>query len=210
MASRRYKQLTAQDKSVRRHLFPGRRNWSLVAPTKREIITAIAYRMFAHAEIESYLEDRALDLISACDAAYKTKKKVSITTLGLMGYKGNNQRKPPERSSSWKEAYYLATDWEKSVSAHFQHIKISNNGVKERNVLLMYVPLGVTPIEIDPLLLSELNSFGEVRGAVAHGTLRHTLSLSINPKLEFDRVDGILKLLLDFDDLVNKKIRIAS
>jgi hypothetical protein len=209
MASARYRQLVRQDKIARRHLFPVKRDWSLVSPSKQEAMKALAYRMFSHAELESYFEDLAIDLISVCDTAYTDTRKVSVTSVGILSYSGRGGRSPPDKTASWKDSYFLEQEWKTCVSSHFQAIKAANNGIKERNILRMFVPLGIEPKEIDPLLLSELNSFGQLRGSVAHTSLRHSLSPGINPKLEFDRFDGIMTLLLDFDSLVSAKRRLA-
>ncbi len=209
MPSVRFRQLCSQDALLRKRLFPIQKDWALVSPTASESLNTLAYRLFVHAELEGYLEDRALDLLTTCDEAYRLRQKVSVSSLGILGFSERNHASPPGKVSAWNDTYLLEASWKKCVSALYAQIKEINNGIKEKNVLLMFVPLGISPSVIDPLLLAELSDLGKMRGDVAHRSIKHSLGADLNPKFDFDRVDNLLLLLEEFDKYLSK-IRAAA
>jgi hypothetical protein len=44
----------------------------------------------------------------------------------------------------------------------------SNHGIKEADVLKLFLPLGIQHTKLDPMLVADLSSYGSARGEVAH------------------------------------------
>lgn len=57
---------------------------------------ARAYRILVHAELESYLEDRAKELCENAMQVWEEDKRVSKTLLCLIAFSGRAMEAPPE------------------------------------------------------------------------------------------------------------------
>jgi hypothetical protein len=117
-----------------------------------------AFRLLAHAEIESYLEllvEDALLRMTSTILAWKTAGKSSQLIDNISIYT------------------------EKEIR---QSVK-KNNGVKSDNILHLLRPLGINGDQLDNMWLQAMNTYGEVRGGYAHNTTRHATQL-LDPATE--------------------------
>ena len=211
--SLRYRALEQELRLLRRHLLPGRFD-----PTgsyqDRVYTRTIAYRVLAHAEFESYLEDRVQDLCLAAVSAWGQKGKTSKVIACMLAFSGQNMEEPPttrvpqqpSQQAQWDDKIKVSAKISRSVNA--LHYAIENNhGIKEENLLRLLLPVGIEADEIDVAWLATLNSFGEERGSVAHlsATNYRTQQLP-DPKSEFDRVQYLLQGFKKLDEALNELV----
>ena len=92
--SEKYKILVKELYVLRCHLLP-----EMFDPTGNytpEILTrASMFRVLAHAEIESYIEERSWETAIAAVNSWQKKKKASRTLLGLLAFSDLKMEKPP-------------------------------------------------------------------------------------------------------------------
>lgn len=80
----------------------------------------------------------------------------------------------------------------------------NNNGIKTKHFCKLFVPLGFDVRIVDPILLSELDTFGSMRGGEAHSTHRSNILKNYDPFLRRTKALGIVGLLATFDaDVAN-------
>lgn len=208
-ASDHYKELKSELARLRRELLPKR--FTLSGNYSPEIVTkTIAYCVLAHAEIESYLEDRARETALAAIEAWNRRKKVSKTLLALLAFSGRTMEEPPHsvypdqpsQSSIWDDKIRLSNKIELAMN-DFNHAVMYNHGIKEDNLLRLLLPIGIEVDKLDHLLLADLNSFGGQRGELAHKSQsKYRAKQQIDPKSELAKVLSLLARLVDVDRAV--------
>jgi hypothetical protein len=97
MPSSRFQDLEARIKELRDLLLPAEFDptGSYTDPL-RATTCALSFRVLAHAEVETYLEDRALEVATTALQAWETQRYVSIVTFHLIGFSGRSAERPPE------------------------------------------------------------------------------------------------------------------
>lgn len=170
-----------------------------------ELTSAKAYLVFAHAELEDYLEaccrakaERALETLVSNGTA-------CITALSLISHFGVNLTIASEIAKYQENNTKLAPDFPKynsnvtrpllsrlknAVSSYTEQCR-KNNGVKETNLLQLLSPLGVSPLAMDSAWIAEINAFGVERGSHAHRGLAGVQQIS-DPFLSQQRLTWIL------------------
>jgi hypothetical protein len=93
--SERYKELVKEIHTLRKYFLP-RQFDPIGRYSDEELIKAIAFRVLAHAELESYVEDRVMELAKAATRSWKTNKKASCTLMGLLAFSGDEMELPPD------------------------------------------------------------------------------------------------------------------
>ena len=80
------------------------------------------------------------------------------------------------------------------------YAKAENNGIRERDILRLLLPVGITTQDIDPTWLATTSSFGRARGDTAHRS--NQVDRPPDPKSELDTVTQIVEGLLDIDNML--------
>jgi len=148
-----------------------------------------AYRVLIHAEIEYYVETLVREKVKKSLDAWKQRHKTNKTLLSLMSY--------GKRDGTLKNKLDTRIH---SVICDFYGIIKQNHGIKESNMVQLLIPIGVDQDQISQTLLSNLDSFGTLRGEQAHTTFK-TQQL-INPDDEVARVNNIIIDLKELEELV--------
>lgn len=73
-----------------------------------------------------------------------------------------------------------------------------NHGIKEANVLSLFVPLGIPASAFGSTLLPSLQTFGELRGEHAHHSGKAVIS-AVDPETEWKRIEQLSVELASFD-----------
>jgi len=208
--SRRYKELRGRLRELRVHLLP--KDFSPTGDySDRQQDRARGYRLLAHAEIESYIEDVAKDTILYAITKWKNEEKPSLTMMAFLAAYHSSWSTGSEIEN--EEIIKLAkgrskpSDSVKDVVdlAQKQFIKRlkDNHGVKEKNIKNLIFPTGVDVLELDQTWLTNLDDFGSKRGEIAHKA-KQTLG-AINPKSELDTVNSLLEGLGELDKKISQK-----
>lgn len=210
-SSNQYKKLKKELARLRRELLPKKFRRSGNYPP--EVFTKTnAYRVLAHAEIESYIEDRAYEVASTAIGEWNNKKKVSKTLLGLLAFSGQNMEEPPDsvnpsqpsQVSTWGNKIRISNKINAAMNV-FCNAITNNHGIKERNLLRLLLPIGIEADKFDPVLLADLNSFAEVRGEVAHlSASKYRAKQQVDPRDELRTVESLVNRLIDIDRCIDQ------
>lgn len=134
-----------------------------------------AFKLLVHAEIESYIENSVQEVLNKCINEWETKKRVNPPLLFLIMF-----------SSSKFEANNQYLTREKRINqilTSFKSVISSNNGIKERNILKLIIPLGINYSRLDDTWLTTIDSYGSSRGEVAHNSFSVQRQLDKNSEL---------------------------
>lgn len=205
-----FRQLEGSLRQLRRQLLPRQFDPTGTYPD-RIIARARGYRVLAHAEIEHFIEQRVQEVVLHSLKEWKSSGTIRVTLVSLIAFCGRMADVPPDTllptdpsaKKRHDEELHLELRLNCAANSFFAAAK-ENHGIKEKNLLRLLLPIGVSPVDIDPTWLATMNSFGERRGEAAHasgnvGKVKHPP----DPKTEFDLVVQVLKGLRDIDELLN-------
>lgn len=164
-------------------------------------VRAASFRVLAHAEMESYVEDVTSELFEHAWVSWTASGTPSRVLLGLLAFSGRSHSLPPP---SLKASGKVSLDVGRAIDlaqAAWRHAHRLNHGVKEENILRLLLPLGIGATEIDATLLSDLSSYGSARGEVAH-TSASKVTQYIDPESEYKKVRQLVADLLKLDELI--------
>ena len=145
---------------------------------------ARGYRLLAHAEIESYLEDVVRLIADKTLEKWRTSSVGSKELISVLAALKSDPEISDKQLSSLKTT-------EQTVNFSFVSFKnriTKNNGIKEKDIKALMSPIGFDLEVLIPELVPLLDSFGTKRGEVAHST---SLKKEINPKDEVADVKNI-------------------
>jgi hypothetical protein len=122
-----------------------------------------------HAEIEAYLETRALEIAQNVQADWLANRSVSISLISFLGFSGAQMEAPADRLNvARRQRVELDEKIRRAVSAYWNAVANTNHGIKEANLCAVLFPLGIGPADLDPLWIAEMENFGQLRGELAH------------------------------------------
>lgn len=174
----------------------------------RQLDRVRGYRLLAHAEIEAFVEDITFEAAQKSVSKWINTKKVSNSLFCLMahyhrgfGVEGDEETVPFPASSrpKVKEAIKELVDL---AMLQYHKIQADNNGVREKNLYRLILPVGVCKDELDPLWITNLNEFSKRRGDVAHKAVK--AQQQIDPRSELEIVKDLLIGLKLLDKLVSE------
>lgn len=163
-----------------------------------------AFRLFAHAEIQVFIEKKANEGLDAIE------KKIKLPSQNLRGNaeffllaaRLSNQSciNSKLEASAWPDFIKDPTSWKKYLQSSVNHARKfveQNNGVKGDSIRYLALFHGKMPDEIDEALIMSLNDFGTGRGNVAHNSvprITNILAPSIEYKAILDIINGLKEL----------------
>ena len=194
-SSQEFRTLRARIRQLRSHFLP-RPFDPTGSYSARQFDRARAFRLLAHAEIESYLELVSFETANKAYNAWRVRGMITQPLIAMVAYTESTLGKIPETKAT-KGQSDLETRIEKSRNSLTGYSKSRNNGIRESNILKLLLPVGIREADIDSTWLSIIDSFGKERGDTAHNSNR--VSYPPDPKNEFDKVTQILDGLVDID-----------
>lgn len=155
-----------------------------------------AYKVLAHAEMEYYFEEIALSIAKKAYLKWQSSNKASTPLLSLVAYYDGHFPSPPDLHDGNNSEKDI--DWRinTSYTSYNKQIRSSNHGIKETNILSIFLPIGIKISDIDEGLLLSLNNFGIERGLIAHSTRASTLQ---SPNDALTAVNNIMTYIDAFD-----------
>src|SRR5487761_235660 len=148
--SRRFRALEKRVDALRSHFLP--RFSPIGQYTPRQYDLTSAYVLLVHAEIESYLEDRAREVALRAQVSWKRHGRHSRVIKRLFHFHNRTDR-------PWKRFEKRRETIQACLNSYFSLIN-NNHGIKEDNVCKMLFPIGIAYAHLDVLWLSSLKSFG--------------------------------------------------
>lgn len=191
-----YKALDARIKILRARFLPPTFS-KLGTYSSVELDNARAFRLLAHAEIEEYLEQRALDVAKLATTNWVTAGKHSKVALHLAANQIGSSSGLPEKLGSGVSAVSIV----QNCFAQYAHSVRHNHGIRTANILTLLLPVGFAEAEIDLVWLATIDGFGAARGKTAHTS---AVTHAINPKDDFQTVQAVVVGLKDIDMALNR------
>ena len=209
--SLRFRQLTKELNRLKKQFLP-RKFSEINEYSERQLALTFAYRVFAHSEIESYLEYRVWDTVQTAKNIWDNQGKASGVLLCVIAFSGQEMENPPDTITPLKGNKNVSLDKLKItkkidiVIRCFKSVIDQNHGIKETNLLKLLLPIGIDSDDLDKVWLANMNTFGEERGEIAHSSGIKTKKTP-NPADELERVKQIIQELEKVDQLITNLLK---
>jgi len=168
-----------------------------------------AYRLLAHAEFENYFESYGKELAKKAKAQWDERQFASKTLLCILAFSDRNMGRPPESLTPKQNNQTKSLNKQLDISERvndaindYRKVVDGNHGIKEKNIISLLLPVGVSPIEIENTSLVCFDDYGKTRGLWAHSSIG--IIYKPNPKDEIKRVDQLLKELQSIDSVLQE------
>jgi RiboL-PSP-HEPN len=135
-----------------------------------------SFLLLVHAELESYFEDRARKLVANAQAQYRRSGMCTPVLSRLLVY--HNAAKDELGPVS-------AQSVSKAVNYYLDHLD-KNHGIKEKNLLTIFLPLGISHAALDAQLVAACNQLSQKRGQFAHASFK--THQQVDPKSERENI----------------------
>lgn len=163
-----------------------------------------AFRVLAHAEFESYIEDRVIDVVSRASATFAGQGAIRPSLLALIGHYEHGWPRPTSiLTPPQKQAPSLQDRIAKARTDFTSHIRTKNHGIKEKNLLYLLFTVGVIESEINAIWLQSVEDWATLRGDSAHKTGK--VQQQPDPAKEYRKVKEIRDGFKDLDVLLDSK-----
>ncbi|MFH8742943.1 HEPN domain-containing protein [Streptomyces albidoflavus] len=157
-----------------------------------------AFRVLVHAEFESFIEDRVIEVLNNAFSKWKSSGNVATSLLAVVAYKETLHAIPDALSGASQKKFLDLEERVESAKNDFnRYVRTQNHGIKAKNLLRMLMPIGFTEVEIDPAWLSVTETWASARGEVAHKSAK--MQVRPDPQKEVNVVDSILDGFRDID-----------
>lgn len=203
--SQRWKRLETEVLGLRRHFLPKSFNalGIYARPTQVQARTR-AFLVLGHAEIESFLEDWAKDIARKCEVKWVKTGRLATPLTFLVATSDRRVAVPETLSGAPGDdiPQRFSRVVSRRLQDYYKTIK-DNHGVREKNVLALFTPIGAPRAAYGSTLLPDLDSFGSLRGRFAHQSGKG-VQLVADPETEYKRVIGLIRDITVLDDWLVK------
>lgn len=169
--------------------------------TSKQLDGIAGYFVLVHAELESYFEDKAIELIDHSLKRWTASNKVTKSLFSMVTYYEGERKGPPQ---SFDPQQFKDRRFETLVNAAAAQHKsriAKNNGIKEKDLCEILFPIGFAYTDIDSTLVASLDSFGQRRGSFAHQSIKKVVStVQIDPFVEAQTIQNIVNGLSTVDE----------
>ncbi|MFF6808881.1 HEPN domain-containing protein [Streptomyces sp. NPDC012403] len=204
MASSRFQELESRIAELEKHLIP-----SPFDPTGSydDVVYehTRAYKVLVHAEFEAFIEDRVIEVVNTAFSRWEYSGVISTSLLSVVAYKESLHAMPESLSDASQKKKYpdLKARVEAAKNEFNRYVRTQNHGIKEKNLLKLLMPIGVTEKEIDSVWLSLTETWATARGEVAHKSAK--MQVRPDPQKEVKTVKQILDGFREVDILLTAK-----
>lgn len=161
-------------------------------PTLKQRDLIKSFILLSHAEFEEYFEGIALRVLVVSERKWEKQKVANYNLVSLL-LKSDKFSK----GDSTTNVYNI-------ISSHRNFITNKNHGIKSKNLLKMYEPLGYIEEDFEMSFLSNLDTLGSFRGDIAHHSDKKVTTLK-NKNDIYYLVNLILTQIPDFEGVIRRK-----
>lgn len=165
--------------------------------SQAEFDAMLGYRLLAHAEFEGYLESLAEAAAQRVLLVLKSRPLAPRAEAELLGHIAQAAYPPKSLQVSVATPSSLIS----RAMGDLLGVINGNNGVSEKDVLKMFLPLGIPATWFDASWLASLTAFTQARGDVTHNSWGNATVIQFPPSHE-RRV--VLDLLRGIDLLTRR------
>ncbi|WP_214684811.1 HEPN domain-containing protein [Exiguobacterium sp. s155] len=133
--------------------------------TSKQLDMCRGYRLLCHAEIESYIEEKALTLLNYSREIWRKSSEVNIVIVSLLANFRFIENKNGQQNMTTTTKIY-------KIFKEFEGVIENNHGIKQKNIFNLFIPLGIEENEFDPAWLSTMDTYGSKRGETAHSSFQ--------------------------------------
>lgn len=196
--SKKYTSLQRRVKELEKHLLsflpPPPLSTTVYTPPQLDLTRS--YILLAHAEIEAFCEELALEKASKALNDFRAKGRIKPVLRKITAYYVIKEKK------SWGDVLKpSATVIERAFQSYATTVR-DNNGIKRPNLGRLFYPLGISEASLDTTWLTQMDTFGSNRGTWAHGSIK--VHNPPDPKSEVTNVEQLLQGLLLLDGIMRK------
>jgi hypothetical protein len=189
--SRRLRELLSRLAVLERHFPPKDGEFSLSGHyTREQDDKTKAYLLLVHAELESYFEERAKSRADIAHSHWQRTGKCPLVLSRLLVYHQEELEALSPAAVTKAMNYYLD--------------KIEkNHGIKEKNLLSLFLPVGLGHRDLDTRLVAACDQLARKRGQFAHASFK--AHQQVDPQTERDNVrENIMPELIKLDRKIRK------
>lgn len=203
MPSARYNNMSKRITELRNSLLPGKFDPTSLY-SDRVYERTRSFRVLSHAEFESYIEDRVIDVVTQSAREYSRSGLIRPSLIALVGHWEDGWPRPTSiLSPPQKPAPGLSDRIAKARAQFTSYVRSKNHGIKEKNLLFMLFSVGVVESEIDKIWLQSVEDWATLRGESAHKTGK--VQSPPDPEKEYKKVKDIRKGFRGLDSLLDGK-----
>jgi hypothetical protein len=204
-ASKRWRGLSREIARLREHFLPDPFNRLGVYPNANRVRAHTrAFVVLSHAEIECYLEDWAKEIARSAEDVWASSGKITEPLAFLFAMLTDRLEVLPKAGGALgKDSLETLREASKKLFPRYYRRIKENNGIREKNVLALFGPLGVSTAGLGSTLLPNLDSLGTLRGTYAHESAK-AVPTAPDPETEFARVGTVLNELVPLDESLQK------
>ncbi|WP_406837440.1 HEPN domain-containing protein [Streptomyces sp. AHU1] len=165
-----------------------------------------AFRVLAHAEFESFIEDRVIEVIDQAVSGWKASGSIAISLLAVVAYRESAPSIPESLSeAAAKPVKYPALEAriEAARADMHRYARKQNHGIKEKNLLRLLLPIGLQESDIESGWLSATETWATARGDAAHKGAK--MQVKPDPQNELKTVNVVLDGFRDLDMRMESK-----
>ena len=207
MASRRFIQLKSELRRLRKHFLP--KQWNPTGSYNNKVFDQTrAYKILAHAEIESFIEEILLELVERKYNAWTNERRPNYCIIRLIIGSLLDWNVTDDEEVIDYNPFKIKKEMEDPIinlvnkaRNNYKTLIENNNGIKSINLKKLLVPVGIPLTQLDNTWLNNLDSFGRIRGDYAHKS-RLGISRMPDPKNELEAIEVLLVGLLSLDEMV--------
>jgi len=193
------KQLRVLKKSFMPATFSATGNYSAITHERTR-----AYKVLSHAEFEYYFEVIACAIAKKAVNDWIKSGKSSSVLVALVSYYDGSFKPIPEQKGGNNSAEGLSQRIQMSLTSYIGRVNAHNNGIKEKNIFQIFLPISLLLGDFDDGFLLALNNFGASRGIIAHSTRANQL---LDPKDTLQSVTEIVSYVKELDEKLCKLLK---
>ncbi len=145
-----------------------------------------------HAEFESYFESVSMQILNKAEILWKSK---TIANYNLAALFVNHEK--IEASDTVK------TKGCKIISEFYKSIE-QNHGIRKNNIKLLFYSLGYVEDDFEDNFLNALDSFGVLRGEIAHSAV-NKVKTTLDKCTVIKQIDELLSFISNFEKAIENK-----
>lgn len=157
---------------------------------------ARAYKVLSHSEFEYYFEEIACAIAKKAIDEWKVHKKASIVLVALVSYYDGDFNPVPEQKEGNNSSEGLKEKIGIAFTSYCKKVRAHNHGIKEKNILQLFLPISLLAEDFDNNFLIALNNYGNSRGQIAHSTRAQQ---TLDPKDALWSTDELVSYVKDLD-----------
>lgn len=155
-----------------------------------------AYKVLTHAELEYYFEQIGMAIAKKAYQDWEDKEVVSKPLVALTVYYSGQYASIPDQKAGNNSDIRLKDRVNKAFTEYCRNVYAENNGIKEKNLLKLFLPIGIDLDSIPDDLIIASNNYGTIRGEIAHTT---RTKQNLTPEDVLAAAEDILSQVKTFD-----------